>query len=628
MNTRKIIGYGFLAVVLTLAFAALSLTGCESPTDPAHVHQWGEWDITAATCIATGSQTRTCALDATHTQTETIPIDLVDGHDWGEWEGTVTCTEAGTGTRVCSLSAEHTEERDDLQPLGHNYQNWTTTTPSTCTTAGEEKGTCTHDNTHTTTRAVAINPDAHDYQIASGTAPTCTEDGNGVEICSYNQEHIISGVLPKLGHDYQNYTETTAPTCSAVGKEEAPCTRDSSHEKSVRDIPIDHNAHDYQNYAQTTAPTCSAKGIDTGTCTYNNTHKDPREGADINPNAHDYNYVQTTAPTCSAKGIDTGTCTYNNAHTTTREGAAIVSTAHDWGEWTENQPADGMEVRICSLDNLHKETRTVMVSVQGGSFQLGKALGTVTGSDNPDSTPVSNVTVSSFYIGKYQVTQAQWQAVMGSLPNSLPVGTNYGRGDAFPVYYVNWYSALVFCNKLSVMEGLTPAYRISDSTNPDDWGTVPTSGSPNTNIASWNAVTIDSGSTGYRLPTEAQWEYAAKGGNTGETFTYAGSDTVDDVAWHDSNSGNTSHAVGTKAPNGLGLYDMSGNIYEWCWDWYGNYTNTDKTDPTGTSSGTYRVARGGCWSEIAEHSRSAYRELGPMLSAGRDMGLRVLRPAQ
>ena len=101
MITRKIIGYGFLAVLTTLALAALSLTGCESLTnEPAHVHQWGEWtQTTAATCIATGSQTRTCALDATHTETEVIPIDLVDGHDWGEWEGTITCEIAGTGTR-------------------------------------------------------------------------------------------------------------------------------------------------------------------------------------------------------------------------------------------------------------------------------------------------------------------------------------------------------------------------------------------------------------------------------------------------------------------------------------------------------------------------------------------------
>ena len=266
-----------------------------------------------------------------------------------------------------------------------------------------------------------------------------------------------------------------------------------------------------------------------------------------------------------------------------------------------------------------------MVSVPGGSFQLGKDLGTAA---TGDVTPVSTVTISSFYIGKYEVTQAQWQVVMGiTIQQQQALQTtatdNYGRGDAFPIYYVNWYEALVFCNKLSVMEGLTPAYRISNSTDPSAWGTVPTSSN-----ATWDAVTIVSGSTGYRLPTEAQWEYAAKGGNTGEAFTYAGSNTVDNVAWYgvSSANGGTSHAVGTKAPNGLGLYDMSGNVREWCWDWYGSYTSTAKANPTGASSGSTRVERGGSWLNSAEHARSAYRgDINPVLR-GYFLGFRLVRP--
>jgi formylglycine-generating enzyme required for sulfatase activity len=256
-----------------------------------------------------------------------------------------------------------------------------------------------------------------------------------------------------------------------------------------------------------------------------------------------------------------------------------------------------------------------MVWVQGGTFQLGKELGkAATG----DVTPVSNVTVSSFFIGKYEVTQAQWQAVMESLPNN--VSSNYGIGGAYPIYYISWYDMLVFCNKLSIMEGLTPAYSISDSTNPDDWGAVPT----NMNTT-WNNVSIVSGSTGYRLPTEAQWEYAAKGGNTGETFTYAGSDNPGEVAWYGVSNG-TSHEVGTKAPNGLGLYDMSGNVWELCWDWYGSYTSENKTDPTGPSSGSIRVQHSGSWNESVGTIRSVSRGGPSPCDRYDDLGFRVVRP--
>jgi formylglycine-generating enzyme required for sulfatase activity len=264
-----------------------------------------------------------------------------------------------------------------------------------------------------------------------------------------------------------------------------------------------------------------------------------------------------------------------------------------------------------------------MVWVQGGTFELGKNLGTGGGSD---STPVSNVTLTGFYIGKYEVTQAQWQAVMDSLPSN--VSSNYGIGDAYPIYYISWYDMLVFCNRLSIMEGLTPAYRISDSTNPDDWETSGTA---------WDAVTIDSDSTGYRLPTEAQWEYAAKGGNPLAPgwvgYTYAGSDTVGDVAWYEGNnspSGTKPVGTTTKA-NGLGIYDMSGNVWEWCWDWYGNYTSEDKFDPPGPDSGYSRVGRGGGYRySVANWTvevRSVYRHdyIRPSYRYD-DLGFRVARP--
>jgi formylglycine-generating enzyme required for sulfatase activity len=242
-----------------------------------------------------------------------------------------------------------------------------------------------------------------------------------------------------------------------------------------------------------------------------------------------------------------------------------------------------------------------MVYVPGGSFEMGKNLGTGGGSDE---TPVHTVTLSGFYMGKYEVTQAQYQAVMGSNPSGF--SSDPASGDVQgnrPVEAVSWYDAIVFCNKLSMTEGLTPAYRISGSTNPADWGDVPTSSN-----STWDAAELVSESTGYRLPTEAQWEYAAKGGNgTPGNYTYSGSNNLNDVGWSNVNSNMMTHEVGKKTANGLGIYDMSGNVWEWCWDWYGDYSSGAQNNPAGPASGTNRVIRGGSWAHGDQYLRSALR---------------------
>jgi len=212
------------------------------------------------------------------------------------------------------------------------------------------------------------------------------------------------------------------------------------------------------------------------------------------------------------------------------------------------------------------------VLVEGGTFMMGSTKG------DSDEKPVRRVTVRDFLISKYEVTQALYERVMGSNPSRF-------KGDANrPVENVTWYDAVNFCNALSRLEGLTPAYTISG-----------------------NSVTWIESANGYRLPTEAEWEYAARGGNQSRGFKYSGSDDPGEVAWYDGNSGNKTQPVGRKKPNELGLYDMSGNVWEWCWDWYGDYGSASSTDPKGPSSGQYRVLRGGSWYDYARNLRTANR---------------------
>jgi formylglycine-generating enzyme required for sulfatase activity len=268
-----------------------------------------------------------------------------------------------------------------------------------------------------------------------------------------------------------------------------------------------------------------------------------------------------------------------------------------------------------------------LVSIPAGTFTMGSPA---TEANRNDNETQHSVTLSSFKMSKYEVTQAQWAAVMGktiveqqALVTTLT--TDYGRGDNYPVYFVSWYDALVFCNKLSMMEGLTPAYSISGSTDPAVWGTVPTI-KDKTNAATWDAVVIVAGSTGYRLPTEAQWEYACRARTT--TAYNTGAVISDDTGWYDGNSGRKTHEVGLKSANAWGLYDMHGNVSEWCWDWAeaGDYSSSSVTNPTGAVTGSYRIRRGMSYLNIGEDLRSACRESDLPSMRDLNIGFRLVRP--
>lgn len=352
-------------------------------------------------------------------------------------------------------------------------------------------------------------------------------------------------------------------------------------------------------------------GLSAGTLTIN---------AIVTPVAADFNIgnlTQTagsvTAVTITPKtGKSTGTITiYYDGSTTLPTAVGTYSVTFDVAAATGYNAATGLSAGTLTIKSLID-----MVWVPGGSFTMGQnGDGT---SDNV--TPTSTVTLTGFYMGKYEVTQEQYQAVTGTNPsiyNSNPAaGEVQGKR---PVEGVTWYDAILFCNRLSLLEGLTPAYQVTGVTN---WNTATAPTSDNTD---WNNATILVGSDGYRLPTKAQWEYAAKGGNgSPSNYIYAGSNIVDDVAWDYNNSNSRTHEVGLKTPNELGLYDMSGNVSEWCWDWYESYTSTAKTDPTGAASGIFRMMRGGNWSDTA--TRSVYRFYILPHGSGSGSGFRLVRP--
>ncbi|MBE6314221.1 MAG: formylglycine-generating enzyme family protein [Bacteroidales bacterium] len=221
-----------------------------------------------------------------------------------------------------------------------------------------------------------------------------------------------------------------------------------------------------------------------------------------------------------------------------------------------------------------------MVAVEGGTFTMGATTEQRGGwlgffDYDSDETPVHQVTLSDFMIGKTEVTQELWQAVMGNNPS-------YYSGNDLPVEQVSWNDCQEFIKKLNSLTGLN-----------------------------------------FRLPTEAEWEYAARGGNKSKGYKYSGSNDIGSVAWYDSNSSSKTHAVATKSPNELGLYDMSGNVWEWSSDWYGDYSSGSQSNPKGPSSGSGHVRRGGSWGLNARNCRVSDRDNMILDYVSINLGLRL-----
>ena len=223
------------------------------------------------------------------------------------------------------------------------------------------------------------------------------------------------------------------------------------------------------------------------------------------------------------------------------------------------------------------------VLIKAGSFRTGNTgsyLGYV------DETPIHQVTITSdFFIAKYEVTQKQYESIMGSNPS-------YFKGEEQPVETVTWINAIYYCNKLSERDGLIKCYTINGTNVKCDW------------IAN-----------GYRLPTEAEWEYACKAGTSNDFYNgfltneycFPLDSCLDEIGWYCGNYGSSTHDVGLKLPNAFGLYDMHGNVWEYCWDWYGNYDEKVAYDPQGADTGQGRVIRGGAWIDHTKNCRSSVR---------------------
>ena len=242
--------------------------------------------------------------------------------------------------------------------------------------------------------------------------------------------------------------------------------------------------------------------------------------------------------------------------------------------------------------DMPKETFTVngvsfnMVKVAGGTFTMGATEEQGNDALN-DEKPAHEVTLSSYMIGETEVTQELWEAVMGKSLSQIASENGketYGVGANYPMYYISWNDCQEFITKLNNLTGKN-----------------------------------------FRMPTEAEWEYAARGGNKSQGYKYSGSNTIDDVAWYDTNSAGTTHPVATKMPNELGLYDMSGSVWEWCSDWYSStyYSSSSQNNPTGPASGSYRVFRGGDWNYKARYCRVSFRNYSSPTKRFNYLGLRL-----
>ena len=501
-------------------------------------------------------------------------IDFESEHNFGDWQVIKAATEEAEGKHerkctVCPYTATEVIEK-----LAHTHkfaEEWTKDEThhwyaSTCGHATEVSGKAAHS--------------FGDWQVIK----VATEEAEGKQerkctVCPYTATEVIE----KLEHTHKFAEEWTkdethhwyASTCG--------------HTTEVSGKA----AHSFGDWKVTQEPTEEAEGSrerSCSVCEYKVTEA-------IEKLAHTHKFAEEWTKDET-----------NHWHAST--------CGHDVTEAKEEHTFVNEVCTICEYTSILKG----FVLIPAGTFQMGSEAG------YSENQPVHQVIITkSFYMGKYEVTQAEYEKYC-SYGSSSPI-SYYGDGDNYPAYYVSWYDALVYCNKRSVAEGLTPCYSIDGSTVPDTWGTVPTSSN-----STWDAAICNFEANGYRLPTEAEWEYAARAGdNYVNSLTYSGIGDVSKLykyAWYSSISNDATHQVGTKLPNAYGLYDMSGNVREWCWNWFTGRYNAETeggSDPTGASARTSRVTRGGSWQSNSEFCAVSFRNGNAPSSRYFTLGFRVVR---
>ena len=280
-------------------------------------------------------------------------------------------------------------------------------------------------------------------------------------------------------------------------------------------------------------------------------------------------------PKCNACGKLKENCAYKGKHPTCNVCGRVCGASSNACPYGGKHPKP--KVVFDGRDKTYTANGVsfTMKPVAGGVFTMGAT--SEQQSPESDEKPTHTVTLSDYYIGETEVTQELWAAVMGNNPS-------YFTGNMQrPVECVSWEDCQTFIQKLNRLTGAN-----------------------------------------FRLPTEAEWEFAARGGRSSRGYQYSGSSNLGDVAWYDDNSSNTTHPVKTKSPNELGIYDMSGNVWEWCSDWFGSYSSSSQTNPKGPSTGSGRVCRGGGWNGSARYCRSAFRNYYTPSFRDNGLGLRLV----